>query len=226
LFQMAGLKHTLASTSAFLTQFYVLAIPVVLALWHRRWPSVWVWVSCALVIVGMGVLCNVDWRNFRLGRGEWLTLASSLFFTAQILWLDRKCFAAADKWLATLVLFVTIAVMFFPVALLTGDRPRDLMTVNASSSTFAMLVLLALVPGLAAFWLMNVWQPQIHPAHAGLVYCTEPVFTSLYALCLPELLSRWGGFTYANEQLTAHLWLGGALITVANILIQFAPRES
>src|SRR5277367_6790381 len=39
LFQMAALSQTLASTSAFLTQFYVLLLPLWGLLWHRRRPS-------------------------------------------------------------------------------------------------------------------------------------------------------------------------------------------
>lgn len=85
LLQMAGLGHTLASTSAFLTQFYVLLIPVSLAIWYRRWPGWLVVMSCGLVVVGMGRLCGVDWRAFRLGVGEWLTLGASVLFMGQIL---------------------------------------------------------------------------------------------------------------------------------------------
>ena len=225
LLQMAALNHTLASTSAFLTQFYALLIPISLALWWRRLPHWLVWASCLLVMAGMGVLCGVDWRAFRLGRGEWLTLLGSVAFTAQILWLDRKAFAECDKSRATLVMFATIAIMLAPGAFMAADKPSDLWTVTASPTVLIMLILLAVVCGVAAFYWMNVWQPQVHPTHAGLIYCAEPVFTSIYALFLPEWLGRLGGFTYANEHLTMSLWIGGALITLANVLIQFAPKQ-
>ena len=220
LFQMAGLNHTLASTSAFLTQLYALLIPVTLALVNRRWPSPVVWVSCGLVVIGMGTLCGVNWLHFRLGRGEWMTLLSSVAFMGQILWLDRKEFAACDKTRATLVLFATMSVMFLPMALLTAGEPRDLWRVNASGPVLVMIAFLTLVCAVAAFSLMNHWQPHLPPTHAGLIYCAEPVFASLYALVLPGLMSRYAGIEYANEQLTAHLWIGGGLITLANILIQ------
>lgn len=225
LLQMAALNHTLASTSAFLTQFYALLIPISLAIWWRRLPHWLVWASCVLVMVGMGVLCGVDWLAFRLGRGEWLTLLGSVSFTAQILWLDRKAFAVCDKSRATLVMFATIALMLAPCAFMAADKPGDLWTVTAVPAVLIMLALLGLVCGVAAFYWMNVWQPHVHPTHAGLIYCTEPVFTSIYALFLPEWLGRLGGFTYTNEHLTANLWIGGALITLANVLVQFAPRS-
>lgn len=225
LFQMAGLGHTLASTSAFLTSFYVLLIPVTLALWHRRLPSPLVWVSCALVMIGMGKLCGVNWLAFRLGWGEWMTLLSSAIFMGQILWLDRPEFAAADKRHATFVMFVTMSLPFLPMALLTAQSPRDLLAVNASWSVAGMIGFIVVVSGVAAFYLMTTWQPRIHPTHAGLVYCAEPVFASVYALFLPAWLARWGGIEYVNEQLTANLWIGGVLVTAANVLIQFVPKE-
>lgn len=220
LLQMAGLNHTLASTSAFLTQLYALLIPVTLALINRRLPSPVVWVSCGLVVAGMGMLCGVNWLRFRLGWGEWLTLASSVAFIGQILWLDRKEFAVCDKPRATLVLFATMSVMFLPVALLTAGEPRNLWRVNASVSVLVMIAFLVLVCAVAAFYLMNRWQPLLPATHAGLIYCAEPVFASLYALFLPGLMSQYSGIQYANEQLTTNLWIGGGLITLANILIQ------
>jgi drug/metabolite transporter (DMT)-like permease len=224
-FQMAGLKYTLASTSAFLTQFYALVIPVVLAIYYRRWPHWLVWVSCLLVVAGMGVLCDVDWRNFQLGKGEWLTLLAAVIFTAQILWLDRQEFRECDKINATVVMFVTIVAMLAPVALTTAVRVSDLWTLNASLPVGGMQLLLALVPAVGGFVLMNSYQPKVSATQAGLIYCAEPVFASLYALFLPAWLGRFGGFEYANEQVTALLLVGGLLITAANVLIQLTPNK-
>src|SRR5258706_700423 len=69
LLQMAALSQTLASTSAFLTQFYVLLLPLWIVLWHRRRPSLLLCFCCALVIVGMGVLSGMRWNDWRVGRG-------------------------------------------------------------------------------------------------------------------------------------------------------------
>jgi len=176
LLQVAALSHTLASTSAFLTQFYVLLIPITLALIHRRLPSALVWVSCALVIIGMGALCGMNWPrsdrgwfDFTFGWGEWITLLASVLFTGQILWLDRAEFASTDKRVATLVMFATIAAMFVPMALWTATDRRDLWRVNASWTAAGVIAFLVLVCAVASFNLMNVWQPRVHPTHAGLI---------------------------------------------------------
>src|SRR4030095_11068871 len=76
--QMDGLAHTLASTSAFLTQFYCLLIPLIVAVRERRWPSRVVVVSCLMVIAGVAVLSDIDWRQLRIGRGEGETLLGEI----------------------------------------------------------------------------------------------------------------------------------------------------
>src|ERR1019366_2850100 len=69
-FQNDGLQFTSASTSAFLTQFYAIMIPVYLALRARRLPPRVVWVSCALVLAGVGGLARPPWYDLQLARGE------------------------------------------------------------------------------------------------------------------------------------------------------------
>jgi len=221
LFQMAALSQTLASTSAFLTQFYVLLLPLWVLLWHRRRPSLLLCSCCALVIVGMGVLCGLHWNDWRLGRGEWLTLLAAVIFTGNILWLDDREFVSADKLRATVVMFASIAVILLPVAVWQAPANSDWWRIYFSPGMFVMLLVLIVASTLVAYTLMNVWQPHLQSTHAGLIYCAEPVFASIYALFVPALLAHLGGFAYANESMTWNLFIGGALITLANIFVQY-----
>jgi drug/metabolite transporter (DMT)-like permease len=221
LFQMAALSQTLASTSAFLTQFYVLLLLLWVLLWHRRRPSLLLCSCCALVIVGMGVLCGLHWNDWRLGRGEWLTLLAAVIFTGNILWLDDREFVSADKLRATVVMFASIAVILLPVAVWQAPANSDWWRIYFSPGMFVMLLVLIVASTLVAYTLMNVWQPHLQSTHAGLIYCAEPVFASIYALFVPALLAHLGGFAYANESMTWNLFIGGALITLANIFVQY-----
>jgi drug/metabolite transporter (DMT)-like permease len=220
-FQMAALDKTLASTSAFLTQFYVLLLPMFVALARRKLPSKILVASCGLVVFGLGILCRVDWRNFRLQQGEWLTLLAAVLFAGDILWLDKREFVGTDKLRATVVMFVVMAALLAPLSLWTAPAGGRLMMVYRTPAVVGMLAALTVACTLVAFTLMNVWQPVIQPTHAGLVYCTEPLFASVYALFLPALLAQWGSFPYDNELVTASLLGGGALITLANVLVQY-----
>lgn len=223
--QMDGLARIEASTSAFLTQCYCLIIPLWVAVRERRWPRPVIWASCVLVIVGVGVLSGVDWRTLRLGRGEIETLLASVVFTGQILWLQRREFAANNVNHFTLAMFATIALVCLPIAGVTAERPSDLWRAYTTPALGLFLAVLVACCTVAAYLLMNAWQPRVSATQAGLIYCVEPLFASVLALFLPAWWSRLAGIEYANEILSTGLLVGGGLITVANALIQVQPPE-
>ena len=223
LFQNDGLQFTAASTSAFLTQLYAILIPVYLAIRARRSPGSVVWVSSALVLAGVAMLGKFDWRGLHLGRGEWETLLSSVFFMGQILWLDKKEFAANRAFELTLVVFVTEALFFSVLAGATAPDVAALVTPWTSPAWLGFTGVLTLLCTLGSFGLMNAWQPKSTATEAGLIYCVEPVFGSVMALFLPAIFSAWAGINYGNEAATWTLLVGGGLITAANVLIQLKP---
>ena len=51
----------------------------------------------------------------------------------------------------------------------------------------------------------------------------EPIFSSVMALFMPAWFSAWAEINYANETATWTLLAGGALITLANVVLQLAP---
>ena len=221
--QNDGLHFTNASTSAFLTQFYAIMIPVGVALRSRRVPGAAVGVACALVLAGVAVLGRFDFQTLRLGRGEVETLLSSVFFMGQIFLLSDPKYATNRMLPVTVVMFAAEAVGFTALAFGTAAHPADFFTPWLSGPWLGFTVLLTVFCTLGSFTLMNRWQPMISATEAGLLYCVEPVFTALMALFLPGLFSRWAGFDYPNETLTWHLLIGGGLVTLANVLIQLRP---
>jgi len=227
LFQNDGLQYTAASTSAFLTQMYVIMIPLWVALRRRRLPPATIWVSCGLVLAGVAILARFDWRELHLGRGEVETLVSSVFFTGQILLLERAGFAGNRPIPVTFVMFVVEAVLSLALVgvLLASRTPRlaEMPVLFTSAPWLGFTLALTLFCTVGAFTLMNTWQPRITATEAGLIYCVEPLLASLMALFLPGLFSLWAGFAYPNESVTIHLLIGGGLITAANVLIQLKP---
>ena len=225
LLQIDGLGYTAASTSSFLTSIYCVIIPVFVACQRRRWPPLAVMGSCAVVLVGMAILVGVDWRTMRLGRGEWETVGASVFFAAQIFWLERPAFARNRTSHATVIMFGTIAVVMLPV-LAARCRALSEVVVAAMGSgpIIGLLLGLTLFCTLATFTVMNHWQRFLEATEAGLIYCVEPVSASLCALFLPAWLGAWAGVSYPNETFTWRLLVGGTLITLANVFIQLKPK--
>ncbi len=225
LFQMDGLSYTAASTSAFLTSCYCVIIPVSVAVQRRRFPPLLVVASCGLVVVGMSLLAGLDWRTLKLGRGEWETVLASVFFAAQIFWLERPVFAVNRTAHATLVMFLTIAAICLPVTLAHTRAPHDLAVATVGKPVIlGFLLALTVLCTIVAFSVMNHWQRFLEATEAGLIYCAEPVFASFLALFLPAWFGAMSGTFYANETLTSRTVVGGGLITVANVLIQLRPK--
>lgn len=224
-FQTDGLQFTDASTSSFLTQFSAILIPAWFALWHRRNPGAVVWTGCVLVLAGVGILGHFEWRTLRFGRGEWETLLCSLFFMGQILVLERKEFAANRPGSVTLAMFAVQGTIFAALAAGTAPRAGALLVPWGSPPWVALTLTLTVVCTIGAFTIMNRWQPAITSTEAGLIYCVEPLFASIFALFLPGLFSVWAAINYPNERATWSLLVGGGLITVANILVQTRAKR-
>lgn len=225
IFQNDGLQFTSASTSAFLTQFYAIMIPAWLALRARRSPSWVVWLCGALALAGMAVLARLDWHDLKLGRGEWETLISSVFYMGQILWLGRPEFAANRALPVTTLMFVVLATGSGVMSVALAPAGAPMLALWTDPTWLGYTLILTAACTLAAFTIMNKWQPFISTTEAGLLYCSEPVFTALLALFLPAWFSLWGGLNYRNEILGVNLLVGGGLITLANVLIQLKPRN-
>ncbi len=224
LVQMDGLNHTAASTSAFLTQFSAVLVPLYVTIRNRRLPPPLTLLCVAMVMAGVAVLGRFDWRALRLGRGELETLISTVFFSAQILWLEQPIFRGNHTGRVSLAMFATIAVVNAPVFLWHAHSAADARALVVSGPVFGLFTGLTFFCSLVAFLMMNHWQPHVDATTAGIIYCAEPLFATFFALFLVEPLSAAIGLSArANESITPHLLIGGTLITLANLLIAWNP---
>jgi len=223
LLQNDAIQFTEASTSAFLTQFYAILIPLVLAVRSRRSPGARVWLCCGLVLAGVAILGRFKWDSMSFDRGEAETLLASVFFMGQILCLGGARFAGNRPLKITLVMFAVQALIFSALAGVVAPSLETLMLPWTSLPWLGLTLILTVFCTVGAFTLMNTWQPKITTTEAGLIYCAEPIFGSAMALFMPVMFSVWAGINYANETATLSLIVGGALITGANVLMQLRP---
>jgi drug/metabolite transporter (DMT)-like permease len=226
LFQMDGLAYTSASISAFLTQAYCILLPLYHFARTRTVPGLRDLLAIFMVVSGIAILANVDWRTFRISRGELETLISAVFFTFQILWLERPAFRPNRTRLVSTTMFLSMGMVFGLAAFCT--RPDRMNYANAIDSFAKLFLTLLLVffCTLLAFNLMNHCQPAITSTEAGIVYTTEPLFTAVFALFLPAQLSGLAHIDYANEQFSLAVLSGGGLILLANLLLQIRSRKA
>lgn len=218
LIQMDAVNYTSASTTAFLTQCYCLFIPVFVGLRKRIWPGKRLLLNLVMVVSGVAILSQFNWQNMRFGRGELEAIIASVFFTVQILGLEEPRYARNNVNNVLALMFAVKLVSVLPAFFWTKPSWREVALVCNSAPVLLTYAILTLFCTVAAYMLMNHWQPHIESTRAGLIYCAEPVFTSVFALFVPQLFSTFAAINYANEKVTAALLIGGGLITGANVL--------
>lgn len=223
--QMDGLQRTSAATTAFLTQFYVILIPLWWALVHRKRPTVTVFLAGLLVLAGVAVLARVDWQTFQVRRGEAEVLLATVFFSLLLCALNWPAFATNRAERTTAGMFLIEGILFVLMSVATVKEPVHLVTPLASPAWLVLMALAAVLGSAGPFLLMNYWQRFITTTEAGLLYSFSPVMAALTETFLPAPLSRWIGIDYANQPLTFSLIIGGALILGANVVIQLWPQE-
>jgi len=226
LLQMDALNFSPASTSAFLTQGYIVILPVVGALTARTLPRAKTVLCIFASTCGLFILSGFDWTHLRLGRGETETLGAACSFAVQILALDAARFRGNRARVVTAVMFVCVAALLAPLAFCTMRGWSELGLLFGTPFSLLMVFVLSVPCTVIAFSLMNRYQPAVSASEAGIVYGAEPVFTSLYTLFLPSLLGAFARVAYVNEIPTRELLLGGGLVVVANVVLQLPARRA
>lgn len=221
--QMDALNRTSASTVGFLTQFYVITLPLAAGLYQRRWPSRGVITSVLLAFAGVAVLSGITLHDLRPGVGEMMTLGCSLLFMAQIIALGARRWHGNDGLQVCWAMFAVMAVLSTPFAILLGPGIGGLAACYREPS--AMLLTAAVVLGCTClpYALMTIWQRFVTGTEAGIIYCSEAVFSTAFCLLLPGLLGGWLGIAYADETITWRMVVGGGLILAGCLLVQREP---
>ena len=220
LLQMDALNFTAASTSAFLTQGYIVVLPLVAAITARALPSPKITLCVLTIASGLAVLSGFESTRMRLGRGEAETLLAALCFAVQILCLDHRGYRVNRTRVVSILMFAGVALLLIPVALLTARRVTDAGLLVATPSAAGLVFLLCVPCTTIPFSLMNRYQRDVSASEAGIIYGAEPLFASLLSLFLPNFFGGLTNVTYANERLTERLLVGGGLVVIANVLLQ------
>jgi drug/metabolite transporter (DMT)-like permease len=218
--QVIGLQYTSPSVSGFITALYVVLLPVAELALRRRAHSAWLWLA---VLLALGGLTALSWpgEGQAAGQeqaaapfpffGEVLTALGSAAFTVQILCVEHFG-AKADTARLTLLSFLLMGAGCLAVGLLSPGgaalHSRAVLSAVARDWTFGWAFWsTVLFSSVAAFHLMNRFQPRIQASTAGVIYTLEPVWAAGFSCLLGMERLRW------------QLALGGGLVLVALWLV-------
>ena len=201
--QTAGLAHTPASVSGFITGMYVVGTPLLAAVLLRTRITAMTWLAVLLATAGLGVL-TLD--GFSMGYGESLTLVAAGLYALHIVGLgawSRPDQALGMSIIQIMVITVVCFVATVPDGIVVPDQGRDWLSI----------VYMAVFAG-ALSMLGQTWaQAHLPPTRTAIIMTMEPVFAALFAVLL------------GNEALTSRMAIGGLMVLTAMLLVELVPRR-
>lgn len=201
--QTAGLAHTAASVSGFITGLYVVATPLLTAVLLRTRINGLTWAAVALATGGLAVL-TLD--GIALGYGEAITLVAAVLYALHIVALGA--WSTAEDALGMSITQVLVIALICLVATVP-----DGLVLPATAGDWLSVLYMALVAGALALVAQTWAQAHLAPTRAAIVMSMEPVFAATFAVGL-------GG-----ESLTWRLLGGGAMVLVAMLVVEAGPRR-
>jgi drug/metabolite transporter (DMT)-like permease len=201
--QTAGLAHTAASVSGFITGMYVVCTPLLAAVLLRTPISRTTWGAVALATAGLGVLTL---QGFSIGYGEALTFVAAVLYALHIVSLGAWSTARDALGMSVVQLLVIAAICLLATA-------PDGVVLPPTGRDWASVVYMAMVAGALALIAQTWAQSQLTPTRTAIVMSMEPVFAAFFAVLL-------GG-----EGLTGRMLVGGAMVLTAMFVVELGPQR-
>ncbi len=211
LLQMLGLEGVSPAVSAFLTSLYVLFTALLQVAVQRRPVGAGMWAGAVLATLGAGFIDGPPHLAF--GVPEWLTVACAFVFALHILATDRVT-RRADPLAVTWASFAFTAVggaavVAWAVARDGGPDTAQLVALASAPAFLVPMVLSAVLATALALSLMNVYQRELAPMRAAILYAIEPIWAAGIAAAL------------GLQPLGAWLVVGGAALLAGNLVAEW-----
>jgi len=201
--QTAGLRHTTAAKTGFITGLSVVFVPLLDAmLWGRR-PALAVRVGVVLAALGLALLTLS--AELTVAWGDLLVLGCALAFALHILGLS----AFAPRIQPRLLIATQIATVALVSALIS--RVTEWPWPSLSSEVLWVALFTGVLATSLAYGVQTVAQRFTSATHTALIFAMEPVFAALFACVL------------AGERLALRRWAGCGLILAAMLIVELGP---
>lgn len=211
--QMVGLEDVTPAVSAFLTSLYVLFLAVITSVVERRLPRVGFAIGALLATAGAAFVRGrpeiAEWR-----AGELLTVGASFAFAVHILATDRVT-KRVPAMPVTFTMFAWVAIGGATLLAIENARgrgidPEHVAALCRDPQFLAPLALTTVLGTVIALAFMNLYQREVDPVRAAILYALEPIWAALIGV-------------YAGEdRFTAWLLVGGGLLLAGNLVAELA----
>lgn len=197
--QQFGLRDASEGKAAFVTALYIVLVPILGLLLHRR-ATLLNWLGVAIAAVGLYLLCAMGETGF--GVSDILLLLCALLFSVQIMLVDRFS-PKVDGVRMSCIQFLVVGILNLPLMFLF-ETP----TLTGVQNHLGELLYLGLLSSGVAYTLQIIAQKDTEPTTASLLMSLESVFGAL------------AGWLIAGHAMGGYEILGCVLMFVAIVLAQ------
>lgn len=200
IFQQIGIVTTSAGKAGFITAMYILIVPVLGAVILKKHNSWHVWLSVAMGVVGLYLLCMTG--SLRLERGDALICICAVLFSGHILCIDRFVAKGNPVRIAAIQFTVTALVSWVFAFIMESPGIEEMKT------AIIPILYCGLVSGGVGYTLQVVAQKYTEPTVASLLMSLEAVFAAT------------AGAMILHERMTEREIMGCIMMFTAIIIVQ------
>lgn len=202
--QQIGIQYTTAGKAGFITAFYIVIVPVLGILLHKKtgWK---IWLAVVLAIVGLYFLCMTE--SFSIDKGDILVFLCALVFAVHILVIDHFAPKVNGVKMSCMQFFIC-GILSIPF-MVTIETP----TFTAVTGAWMPLLYAGVLSCGVAYTLQILGQKNVNPAVASLILSLESCFSVL------------AGWVVLGEKLSVRESVGCAFMFAAIILAQLPEKK-
>ena len=204
--ELNGLKRTASGTASFLVNTAIVLVPLLKAVWTRRFPNSKTLISVLLCFAGVAFLTLAG--GVRFGAGERWCLIAALLYACTILITDRLSHSGIDTLAAGIVQVGTIGALSIAASFLF-ETPR----LPSGTMEWIGIVMLAVVCTGFGFTLQPVAQSGTSAERAGMFCALNPMVASTL------------GVLFLGESFTVQSIFGGMFILMGILLAELPERK-
>ena len=168
--QQIGIKYTTVGKAGFITAMYIVLVPV-LGIFLKKHIGVKVWISVALAVIGLYLLCMTE--EFSIGRGDAYVLLCALVFALHSLTIDHFS-SMADGVQMSCIQFL-VAGLISAVLMVIFEEPSP----GAIRSAWLPILYAGVMSCGVAYTLQFIGQKDMDPTIASLILSLESVISVL-----------------------------------------------
>ncbi len=202
--QQFGIMYTTVGKAGFITALYIIIVPI-LGLFFKKRVSAAVWISVAIAVAGMYLLCIND--DFSIGKGDVLVILCAFVFSVHILLIDHFS-PHVDGVRMSCIQFLTSGVLC-GICMFLFENP----TFRSILAAWLPILYAGVLSCGVAYTLQVVAQKHVEPTVASLILSLESVFAALF------------GWLILGQTLSMKELFGCLLVFCAIILAQLPQRR-